>query len=316
MRIAIFGATSQIAKDLVLAFHLQSKHQLVLYSRRPNAVTQWLRSIALPLERFRIADFSAFNLQDNYDAILNFVGVGNPVQAIKMGFTIFEVTRKYDEMALDYVQQHPDCRYVFISSGAAYGSSFDTPVDENTKAGFSINNIQSHDWYGIAKFYSECCHRALPHLAIVDVRVFSYFSHTQDMTARYLMTDIVRAVRDKTLLITSIEDIVRDYIHPSDFFNLIDLILRAPMCNDVVDCYSLEAISKAELLQFIQNKYGMQYEGTKPVDEINATGRKKSYFSRNHRAKKFGYYPTLTSLAGIAKELQSALPENTKFNVT
>ena len=39
-----------------------------------------------------------------------------------MGASIFDVTLKYDEMALDYVRQHPDCRYIFLSSGAAYDS--------------------------------------------------------------------------------------------------------------------------------------------------------------------------------------------------
>jgi short-subunit dehydrogenase len=47
MRIAIFGATSQIAKDLILSFNLHSNHDLVLYARRPDVVYEWLKTVGL-----------------------------------------------------------------------------------------------------------------------------------------------------------------------------------------------------------------------------------------------------------------------------
>lgn len=243
MRLAILGATSQIAKDLVLSFSAQSNHELVLYARRPVVVSQWLASVGL-VGRYAVADFTAFSADEHFDALLNFVGVGNPAQAAAMGVSIFDVTLKYDEMALDYVRQHPQCRYIFLSSGAAYGSSFDEPVDENTKAVIAINNLQPQDWYAVAKLHAECRHRSLPHLPIVDVRVFNYFSHTQDIEARFLITDILRAIRDKTVLQTSSNYIVRDFLHPSDFYGLVNAILGAPATNAVVDCYSLAPIDK------------------------------------------------------------------------
>src|SRR5437879_2028035 len=112
MRIAILGATSQIAKDLVLSFSAQSKHELVLFARRPDAVQCWLASVDLS-GRYAVADFETFGMDRQFDALLNFVGVGNPAQAEAMGASIFDVTLKYDEMALSYVRKHPDCRYIF-----------------------------------------------------------------------------------------------------------------------------------------------------------------------------------------------------------
>ena len=144
-----------------------------------------------------------------------------------MGASIFDVTLKYDQMALDYVRQHPDCRYIFLSSGAVYGSSFDKPVNEKTKATIAINNLQPQDWYALAKLQAECRHRSLPHLRIVDIRVFNYFSHTQDMEARFLITDILRAIRDKTVLQTSFDNIVRDFVHPTDLHQLIECIVSS-----------------------------------------------------------------------------------------
>ena len=306
MRIAILGATSQIAKDLVLSFCTQSSHELELYARRPAVVAQWLASVGL-VGRYAVADFAAFSADAHFDAILNFVGVGNPAQAAAMGASILDVTLKYDEMALDYVRQHPDCRYIFLSSGAAYGASFDEPVNENTKAIIAINNLQPQDWYAVAKLHAECRHRSLPHLAIVDIRVFNYFSHTQDMSARFLMTDVLRAIRDKTILKTSPDYIVRDFLHPSDFYKLVDALLSSPAINVAVDCYSRAPIDKPSLLAAMQEKFGLKYEIVQAGVGVNATGGKPHYYSRTTRAADFGYQPTLTSLEGIVKEMQMIL---------
>jgi nucleoside-diphosphate-sugar epimerase len=310
MRIAILGATSQIAKDLVLSFSAQSRHELVLYARRPEAVTQWLASVCLA-GRNTVADFAAFSTDEHFDAILNFVGVGNPAQAAAMGASIFDVTLQYDEMALRYVRQHPECRYLFLSSGAAYGSSFDAPVDASTKAVVAINDLQPQDWYGVAKLHAECRHRSLPQLAIIDIRVFNYFSHTQDMEARFLITDILRAIRDQTVLKTSSDYIVRDYLNPSDFYQLISVLLEAPATNTVVDCYSKAPIDKPALLAVMQETFGLQYEITQAAVSVNATGGKPHYYSMNTRAADFGYKPALTSVAGVLQEASTMLHQLT-----
>ena len=301
MRIAILGATSQIAKDLVLSFAAQSNHELLLYARRPEIVSQWLTSSDLA-GQYAVSDFTAFSADEHYDAILNFVGVGNPAQAAAMGASIFDVTLKYDEMALDYVRQYPNCRYIFLSSGAAYGSSFDEPVDVNTKAVIAINNLQSQDWYAVAKLHAECRHRSLPHLPIVDIRVFNYFSRTQDISARFLITDILRAIRDNTILKTSPDYIVRDFLHPSDFYKLVDTLLFSPAINVAVDCYSRAPIDKPSLLATMQEKFGLQYKVVQAAAVVNATGGKPHYYSLNTRAEGFGYLPALTSLQGVLEE--------------
>lgn len=302
MRIAILGATSQIAKDLVLSFATQSNHELVLFARRPEVVKQWLATAGL-FDRYAIADFDAFSVAEHFDALLNFVGVGNPAQAAAMGASIFDVTLRYDEMALDYVRQHPQCRYIFLSSGAAYGSSFDQPVDENTKAVITINNLQPQDWYTVAKLHAECRHRSLPHLPIVDIRVFNYFSRTQDMSARFFITDILRAILSRETLITSPDKIVRDYIGPDDFFRLVSLILAAPPTNDVVDCYSKAPVDKMTLLSAMTERLKLVYEVRAAPAGVNATGVKVNYFSKNRRAERFGYSPTKTSFDVVMSEV-------------
>jgi nucleoside-diphosphate-sugar epimerase len=277
----------------------------MLFARRPEAVMQWLVSVGLS-GRYAVADFDAFGMNDKFDAIVNFVGVGNPAQAVAMGAEIFDITLKYDGLALGYIQQHSDCRYLFLSSGAAYGSAFDAPVDKNTHATVAINHLQPQDWYGVAKLHAECRHRSLPHLPIIDVRVFNYFSRSQNMTARFFITDLVRSIQSKETLITTSDNIVRDYLHPADFHQLISVLLCAPIANIAIDCYSKSPITKMALLELSKNCFGLDFE-INNTNIVNATGLKLNYYSCNHLADDFGYSPSRSSAEGIEEEILAIL---------
>jgi len=305
MSIAILGATSQIARDLIVSFSAAKDKRLHLFARRPEEVSKWLASVGL-YGRYPVDYFDKFE-NNEFDAVINFVGVGNPAQAVAMGNSIFEVTLRYDEMVLDYLKTHPACRYLFLSSGAAYGSNFKEPANRDTVATVAINNLASHECYGVAKLHAECRHRAHPELPIIDIRVFNYFSRTQDIEARFLITDMLRAIRDKTVLQTSPDYIVRDFLHPSDFYCLVRALLVAAPANAAVDCYTRAPIDKPTLLAAMQEKFGLQYEITGTAVGVNATGSKPHYYSLNTRAADFGYKPELTSLEGILRESEIIL---------
>lgn len=305
MRIAILGATSQIAKDLIVSFSSASNNQLYLFARRPDEVATWLSSVALA-GRYPADNFSEFAKHD-FDAVINFVGVGNPARTAAMGNTIFDITAQYDQLVLDYLQTHPACRYLFLSSGAAYGSGFKKPANQDTTASIAINNLAPHEWYGVAKLYAECRHRALSELPIIDIRVFNYFSHTQDIEARFLITDILRAIRDNTVMKTFADYIVRDFIGPSDFYKLVDALLLAPATNAAVDVYSRAPIDKPTLLNAMQEKFSLRYEVVESSAGVNATGGKPHYYSLNKHAADFGYQPSLTSLEGVLQESEKII---------
>lgn len=308
-RIAVLGATSQIARDLVVACAIDADIHLHLFARRPDVLGEWLTSAGL-LGRYPVSDFSEL-AQHEFDAVINFVGVGNPAQLMVMGSSVFDTTVHFDEMVLEYLESHPACRYLFLSSGAAYGSNFAEPARRDTPAVIQINDLAAHEWYGVAKLHAECRHRAHPELHIIDIRVFNYFSRTQDINARFLVTDMLRAIRDKTVLKTSSEYIVRDYLHPSDFYRLVTSLLAAPAANAAVDCYSKAPIDKPGLLQAMQSEFGLRYEVTESHAAVNATGGKPHYYSMNKRAADFGYQPELDSLEGIIREATAMLRTHT-----
>jgi nucleoside-diphosphate-sugar epimerase len=305
-KIALFGASSQIAKDLIRSMAQQRKHELLLYVRDIAASERWLYSSGLKGQ-------CALHLYSQYgkhphDVVINFVGVGDPQRAAQMGASIFDVTQKYDDLVLRELQRHPQRRYIFLSSGAAYGSTFLEPADAHTRSSIAINALLPQEYYAVAKLHAEAKHRAYTDLAITDIRVFNYFSRTQDISARFFITDILRAIRDDVTLRTSSVYMMRDFIHPSDFHCLVECIMNAPVSNQVLDSYSRAPIDKPTLLKAMQDKFGLKYEMSDNESTIvNATGSKPCYYSLNHKAAGVGYQPKYSSQEGIVLESTSIL---------
>jgi len=306
VNIAILGATSQIAQDLILSFSVNKGYVFFLFGRNMELLKRWVNSKNLG-EKYQAKEYFEFNNHQKYDVIINFVGIGDPAKAQKMGSDIFKVTEQYDDMALEYLKQYNKTKYIFLSSGAVYGGNYQEPVNKDTVATIDINNLKSTDWYTLAKLYAEAKHRSLSDLSIVDVRVFNYFSHRQNMDARFLITDIVRAIKNKEVFKTSAENIVRDFITPPDFYNLIQAIIDFKLINTALDCYTKSPIAKFDLLDELKSEFGLKYEIIKNVNIVNATGCKLNYYSINYMAKGIGYKPKYSSLSGIVQELDYIL---------
>ena len=264
---------------------------------------KWINSENLS-EKYQVQEYSEFGNHQKYDVIINFVGIGDPAKAQKMGSDIFKVTEQYDDMALEYLKQHKKTKYIFLSSGAVYGGNYQAPVDKDTVATIDINNLKPTDWYGLAKLYAEAKHRLLYNLNIIDVRVFNYFSHRQDMNACFLITDIVRAIKNKEIFKTSADNIVRDFITPPDFYQLVQKIIDSDIKNTALDCYTKSPIKKNRLLSVLKKEFGLTYEVECDLDIVNATGAKINYYSENKIAESIGYNPKNTSIEGVISELK------------
>ena len=306
MNIAIFGATSQIAKDLIVSFANKTSFNCTLFARNPTLVEEWKANVNLPGD-YCVLSYKHFDKTTRYDVIINFIGIGNPALAKDMGASIFDVTLEYDTIVLDYIKSNPDSQYIFLSSGAAYGGDFKEAVAINTPAIFNINSMTSASWYGVAKFYAEARHRALPRFSIVDIRVFNYFSSTQNLGDRFLITDLVRAIYNNESFITTAENLVRDFITPEDFFGMVMAVLGKTNVNLAIDCYTKSPVDKYTLLSEFSKRYGLKVSIIENHAHINATGIKVNYFSRNKIASGFGYSPKFSSLEGLVYQLDKIL---------
>jgi nucleoside-diphosphate-sugar epimerase len=304
--IAIVGASSQIAKDLICSFAAAGRMGLLLYVRNLDITKAWVAQHNL--ETFcTVHGYEAYGATA-HDVVINFVGVGDPRRAAELGASIFEITACFDDMVLRDLARNSGRRYLFLSSGAVYGNTFAEPVTASTQAVIAINNIQRQDYYATAKLLAEVRHRARPDLAIIDLRVFNMFSRTQDIESRFFITDIVRAIRDTRTLQTTGDYMVRDFMHPDDFHQLVECLLAEPPANCAVDCYSREPIDKPTLLQTMAEHFGLCYEVVGYTSVlVNATGAKPNYYSLNRKAAEFGYQPSWTSLECILAETSAIL---------
>ena len=306
LRIAILGATSEISRDLISRLRFNNSYALALYSRRPSELEKWLR-VSSHLKIPSSYSLTEFNRTKQYDVILNFIGAGNPLILTQVGKSILEITYKYDQLVLDYLKEYPQCRYIFMSSGSIYGENFSRPVNSKSTLPTLSSLLQSNYWYQASKLSTEILHRELVDNAITDLRIFNYFSHTQSIQSQFLIANIARALVNRSILVVSPEPIIRDFLHPDDFCNLVVSIIEAPSKNQVVDCYSKAPISKHELLKSLQTQLGLQFNFNNMPLTTNPTGVKTHYYSKNKFAQTLGYEPKYSSLEGITLELKALL---------
>jgi len=303
--IAFIGATSQIAKDLIRALAPDSLYSLSLLSRRPEELREW-RDRELISGDIVSRPYGQF-IDGNFDVIINCVGSGDPARTAGMAGSILDVTYQFDSLALDYIRQHPRCRYIFLSSGAAYGSIFRAPATFETNAEFRINSLAADEFYSIAKMHAECRHRAMLDADIIDIRIFNYCSATTDINSKFLTSYILRSIHRSEVLQVSAASMHRDFITPADFAELVRCALNAPVCNRAIDVYSRAPVEKFELLSHLSNLFDFRYEIVPSLNLVVSTGEKPMYYSNNRSAADLGYEPRYSSIEGVALETEAAL---------
>lgn len=304
-RVAILGATGHVGKCLTAGLLARGRHSVTAVARNAPRLMTFLSGEANGAA-CAVRSFDDFG-EDEYDAVVNCVGVGTPGAVAKIGAGIFEITEHFDALVLDYQQRHSDTRSIAFSSGAAYCGDFAEPASECTQARVAINAVSPADYYGIAKLASESKHRAMADRPIVDLRLFGFFSRYADMDAHYFMTDVYHALERPEALTVGPDDVVRDYIDPDDLCSMVCAVLDSEPCNDVFDLYSAAPASKFDILSTFAARYGLKYDVLDGQVGGVATGSKPNYYSTNHRAARLGYRPMYTSIESLERQIDGLL---------
>jgi nucleoside-diphosphate-sugar epimerase len=306
--IAILGATSHIAKNII--FHMSRRDDigLNLFGRSMCKMKEFLIRNQIKKRNIKLNEFKRFSY-GNYDVIINCIGLGDPNKIRQAGAEIFQITETYDNLVLDYIIKHPDGLYINFSSGAVYGKSFSRPVNENDAAQININRIEPEDYYALAKINSESKHRSMRDLRIIDLRIFSFYSRFIDLNTGYLLSEIIRCVIGKKEFVTNSNNITRDYIHPLDLLSLVENCIKEPGINQVFDVYSLSPAAKFEILDFFKKEYRLKV-AVKEEAAVSAASAKDMYYSVNKRAETIGYKPSYTSLQAISGETGELLKQH------
>ena len=307
--IAIFGSTGHIGKNLISFFIKNNDFKIFLFSRDIKKFES-LKMI--------FSDTMSFNTYDDfgkneYDVVINCVGISNPNAFEKNSRSIFDTAEFYDTMVLDYLKNFPTTLYINLSSGAVFSGEFDKPVDDSSTYKFDVNGINKGEMYSISKMYLESKHRSLPDLNIVDLRIFGFFSRFIDVNAGFFMSELLQALKNKSEFITDKKDFVRDYVNPNDFYDLTKNCIANKKINDVFDVYSKEIISKFQILEECFNKFDLKFKLVEKIESISPTGVKKNYYSLSRKAEKINYFPQFSSLETILNE-SSLFLENSRIS--
>lgn len=258
MKIAVLGSTSHIAKNLIDRF---TNDKLYLFSRSLDNLHQFVKG--------------------EYNAVINCIGIGTPNRLDVVGSEIFRLTEYYDNLITDYIKDR-DCSYINFSSGIVHREA----------VGFSGKKYN----YRVAKVYAEAKHRAYPDLNITDLRVFAFFSKYIDFNSGYFITKLISCVKDGTVFITGENNMVRDYVHPNDLFDLVNICVHLKRFNDNLDVYSTKPVTKFEIINYFVTQYGLKYKVIESTPEGYMSGTSDNYFTKNKKAELLGYKPKYSSM--------------------
>lgn len=304
LKIAIFGASSHIAKGLIFNFLRNGGVNLYLYTRSAGRVRNFLKVIGRAAAKGCIiyGSYKGF-IKPLYDVVINCVGVGtlNKLQGNYSKY--FTVTEEFDNLAIKYLLSgHQEVLYINFSSGVVYGGGFLGPAGENTINHIKVNHIVKEDYYTIARLNAEAKHRSFEGLRIADLRLFSYFSRFIDLTDKYFITEILNCIKNKKVFVTDELNIVRDYVHPDDLFLMVKRCMGTPKINGAYDLSSRKPVKKMEILEYFSAEYGLKYKIKKSCPMMSATGQKDVYYSKYNIASNIGYKPSFSSMETIMKE--------------
>lgn len=294
MKLAILGASSRIAADFILGLSSEKASNLTLFARDPNRVSSMT---ACPSET--VFPYSHFGPHLAFDGVLNFVGQSSPERRSTESDDFRQVNRKFDNLAITYLDSNPSTRYVYLSSGAALGANFSEPAKADSP--YQTENL---DEYSIAKQESELRHREAKHHNIIDLRIFSYFHRTQSQESNFLLSNIVRAIRTGETLEVEAGNIWRDYLGAADFSQILFASLSARLRNATIDAFTAAPISKFELLDACADQFKLKYV-IKPQSATTGTSKEKYYSEA--RSEALDYKPTQTSLENVMTEIGAIL---------
>jgi nucleoside-diphosphate-sugar epimerase len=302
--IAIFGANSHIAKNLIDQFLNNTSHKLFLFSRNKSNLQSFVSNVTSDNNTSNdnhILHTSYENLNSqSFDVIINCIGITNPSDIKKYGNKILPLSKKYDDLIIEYLQKNIFCKYFNFSSGIVYGN-FSQPLNEELLSN-SISNDLLHNEYYLTKIYLEKKHRLLTSLNIIDIRIFGFFSKFINLNADFFISKIIKSINNDEEFFTNKQNFFRDFINPQDLFQLIYACMKNPKSNFAIDAYSRSPISKYDILQEFVNHYNLKYSFKDNLKINESTEFKKYYYSLSRKIKNIGYSPIYSSLETLLDE--------------
>lgn len=304
--IRIVGASSAIAQDFLRVTNRSvSGHSFHLYSRK----FEFLDELKLSNLQVITHNFDDFKTADECDVILNFIGLGSPSRVARESSRLEELDLEVDLACIRLLELNPEATYIYMSSGASYGSDFSSPaIDENElpqKSKFDL----PRDTYGWVKRSTEARHRALPQYKIINIRIFGYASRNMDLDAGFLLSDLAKSLVTGNTVRISTEVAYRDFINPGFFHEDINFCLEKNIPNTSIDLTSSAPLGKGELVDALARIFGLKVKREELPSHSDSTS-KRNYFSLSKRLRDFGFTNTYSAIDMVLEEFQAINKSN------
>jgi nucleoside-diphosphate-sugar epimerase len=293
--IAILGATGYVGGSLGRLLAAEDQ-PIALFAREPQKLAggDWPASVCL-------RDLAGFDAGD-FDLVINAIGAGDPSRVKSIGSGIQAVTAFWDRRVLETMS--PRTKYVFLSSGAVYGGPLDRPSSAESSICLPLNSMKSVPAYTMAKLEAEIGHRSAMSRRILDLRIFGYADPSIDLSGTFFLAELARAIRDRTVLITSREDMVRDYAGVRELRALIGAWESAGAPNCPLDLYTTAPAGKHDILEQCVARYGLRIEYGANTGSV-PTGAKQFYASQYRAAADFGFKPGRDTIAVLTATIDA-----------
>ena len=309
MDIAVMGGSSHIAKNLIVRFAASREHRLTLFCRKREPVEEFLRRYAPAGDVAVVEGYGDF-LSRHFDAIIDCVGAGAPGTAGFSPVNWFDTLQRFDDLALGYLgKANPHAKLISFSSGAVYGARTPGPFGDGSLYQVAVNAPELGDFYAVSRLYAESKHRVHKDLNIADLRIFAFYSRFVRLDAGYFMSDLLRALRGGTELVTTGHDMIRDYIAPDDLCDLVRFCLGLERVNGAFDVRSLAPAGKFEILEAFKERFGLRWRFSDAGVAASPNGDKSVSCSQSTALDKLGFHPRFTALEGLIRETERSLEE-------
>ena len=249
-KVALLGAGGQIARGLVA--DLPQDWRLDLFSRdpkRPHPEAAARGVSVSPYARFAGGAF---------DLVINAAGPGDPAVQRSRGGEILRITETFDNLVLDYLDAHPETRYINLSTGAVYGAEY-AGASGRAVYELAVDDLANANAYVLAKLAAETKHRQAPDRHIADLRIFGYFSRRMDLASGFFIAQVMACLVAGEPFRTGVNDFVRDYISPDDLAAHIATLYEAGVPNASFDAISALPVTKFEILEALGDQFGLRY---------------------------------------------------------
>lgn len=239
-----------------------------------------------------------------FDFCINAAGSGNVAYSVTHPLIDFEANTLDVIQLLDAIKtHHPTCKYIHLSSAAVYGNPINLPINEK-------DLLKPISPYGYHKQMSEiiCNEYAnLFNLKIAIIRPFSIFGNG---LRKQLIWDMCRKfISNDQIILFGTGNETRDFIHISDFVQLIEIVLE----NADFDCTVYNAASGIETkISDVANIFVEYYGYTKSVcfNGVSKIGDPKNWCACIDSVSNIGFKPT----ANFTSEIISYINWFNKLN--